>query len=117
MATVLAITTPPLPKSYSPSSISSSSRLSPVVHRTLLPVGPAHLNYLRLALHHNHDFSALDAHLESERQAKDKLFAAGNAGSEDDLGVGDEEETAELLALDPKEWKVLEKSSTFSTHH
>ena len=26
---------------------------------------------------------------------------------EDDLGVGDEEETQELLKLDPKEWKVL----------
>ena len=25
---------------------------------------------------------------------------------EDDLGVGDEPETEELLALDPKEWKV-----------
>lgn len=25
---------------------------------------------------------------------------------EDDLGVGDERETDELLSLDPKEWKV-----------
>jgi len=111
MATVLTlpITTSPLPKSYIPPAASSSSRLSrphPAGHRTLLPVGPAHLNYLRLALHHNHDFVALDAHLEAERQAKEKLLAAGSAGSEDDLGVGDEEETAELLALDPKEWKV-----------
>ncbi|KAF8233499.1 DnaJ-domain-containing protein, partial [Tricholoma matsutake] len=77
----------------------------PVGHRILLPVGSAHLNYLRLALHHNHDFSSLDAHLEAERQAKEKLLADGSAGSEDDLGVGDEPETAELLALDPKEWK------------
>jgi hypothetical protein len=29
---------------------------------------------------------------------------------EDDLGVGDEEETQELLKLDPKEWKVLASS-------
>lgn len=113
MASVLrlAITTPTLSKSYSPPAVSSSSRLSPphpVGHRILLPVGSAHLNYLRLALHHNHDFSSLDAHLEAERQAKEKLLADGSAGSEDDLGVGDEPETAELLALDPKEWKVLQ---------
>jgi DnaJ homolog subfamily C member 2 len=31
---------------------------------------------------------------------------------EDDLGVGDEEETAELLALDPKEWKVCKPKQT-----
>lgn len=110
MASVLTlpITTPPLPKFYTPPAAASSSRLSPphpAGHRTLLPVGPAHLNYLRLALHHNYDFSALDTHLEAERQEKEKLLA-GSAGSEDDLGVGDEEETTELLALDPKEWKV-----------
>jgi hypothetical protein len=111
MASVLTlpITTPPLPKSYSPPKASSSSRLSPphpAGHRILLPVGPAHLNHLRLALHHNHDFSAFDAHVEAEKQAKEKLYASGSVGSEDDLGVGDEEESPELLALDPKEWKV-----------
>jgi hypothetical protein len=63
----------------------------------LLPVGPAHLKYLRLTLHHNDDFSALDAHLDAKHQAKEKkLLAAGNADMEDDLGVGDEEESAEL---------------------
>ena len=109
MATVLTlpITTPPLPKSYSAPAASSSSRLSPPHTRSLLPVGRAHLNYLRLALHHDNDLSALDAHLEAERKEKEKLLAAGSVGLEDDLGVGDEQETSELLALDPKEWKVF----------
>lgn len=31
---------------------------------------------------------------------------ANGAKTEDDLGVGDEEETDDLLSLDPKEWKV-----------
>ncbi|RDB28231.1 Zuotin, partial [Hypsizygus marmoreus] len=109
MATVLTlpITVPALPKSYVAPAASSSSRLSPphpTGHRTLLPVGPAHLNYLRLALHHKHDFESFDAYLEAERVAKEKLLGAEN-GAEDDLGVGEEEEADELLSLDPKEWK------------
>ncbi|KAF9463220.1 DnaJ domain-containing protein [Collybia nuda] len=109
MATVqvLPITVPPLPDRYVAPVASSSSRLTsphPSGHRTLLPVGPAHLNYLRLALHHAHDFSSFDQHLNAERAAKEKLLAA-EGDAEDDLGVGDEKESPELLALDPKEWK------------
>ena len=61
---------------------------------------------MRLTLHHAHSFSALDKHLEAER---DRLFALNGDASaaEDDLGVGDEEESPELLSLDPKEWKVF----------
>jgi hypothetical protein len=78
----------------------------PSGHRTLLPVGPAYLNHLRLTLHHAHSFSDLDKHLEAER---DRLFALNGDASaaEDDLGVGDEEESPVLLSLDPKEWKVF----------
>jgi hypothetical protein len=53
--------------------------------------------------HHSYDFSALDVYLESERQEKEKLLAAGSAGSEDNFSVGDEGEMTELLSLDPKE--------------
>lgn len=61
---------------------------------------------MRLTIHHAHSFSALDKHLEAER---DRLFALNGDASavEDDLGVGDEEESPELLSLDPKEWKVF----------
>ncbi|KAF8062448.1 DnaJ-domain-containing protein [Lyophyllum atratum] len=109
MATVLTlpIAAPVLPKGYTPPAASSSSRISaphPTGHRVLLPVGQAHLNHLRLALHHAHDFESFDAHLATEREAKEKLLAS-EGGDEDDLDVGEEEEPAELLALDPKEWK------------
>jgi hypothetical protein len=44
--------------------------------------------------------SALDVHLKSEHQEKEKFVAAGSAGSEDDFGVGDEE-TSELQIPNP----------------
>jgi DnaJ family protein C protein 2 len=78
----------------------------PSGHRTLLPVGPAYLNHLRVSLHHAYSFSSLDKHLAAERERLAALHGDDGAG-EDDLGVGDEEETQELLKLDPKEWKVL----------
>ena len=42
--------------------------------------------------------------MEEERKRLEDIN--GNGNGEDDLGVGDEEETEELLSLDPKEWKV-----------
>ncbi|KAG6864296.1 hypothetical protein C0991_010767 [Blastosporella zonata] len=103
---VLPIVASILPKGYTPP-VASSSRLSPphpTGHRILLPVGHAHLDHLRLAVHHAHDFNSFDAHTATEREAKAKLLADEGA-AEDDLGVGDEEESAETLTLDPKEWK------------
>ena len=37
-------------------------------------------------------------------------------GAEDDLGVGDEEETPDLLELDPKEWKVRTTFKSFCVY-
>ncbi|KAG2007366.1 DnaJ protein [Coprinopsis cinerea AmutBmut pab1-1] len=104
---VLPIEIPAVPESYKIPSAPSSSRLSPPHpsgHRQLLQVGPAYLNHLRLTLRHSHSFSALDKHLEEERERLAKLNPDADA-EEDDLGVGDEEETEELLSYDPKEWK------------
>ena len=84
----------------------------PAGHRTLLPVGPAYLTHLRVSLHHAYSFSSLDKHLTAERERLAALHE-GDIADEDDLGVGDEEETQELLKLDPKEWKVL---SCFLVH-
>jgi len=47
----------------------------------------------------------LDKHLAAERERLATLNGDDAAG-EDDLGVGDEEESEETLNLDPKEWKV-----------
>jgi TATA-binding protein-associated factor Taf7 len=73
------------------------------VDRKLLPAGPAYLAHVHRAIN-NLSFSEHDAAIEKERQ---KQMVNGGAGVvEDDLGVGDEEETEELLNQDPKEWKV-----------
>jgi hypothetical protein len=54
---------------------------------------------------HKLSFEEHDKHAEEERKRVAALNGAGVNG-DDDLGVGDEEETEELLSLDPKEWKV-----------
>ncbi len=54
---------------------------------------------------HNLSFEEHDKHAEEERKRLEALTGAGSV-IEDDLGVGDEEETEDLLLLDPKEWKV-----------
>ena len=64
------------------------------------------MTHLRVSLHHAYSFSSLDKHLAAERERLAALHGDDGAG-EDDLGVGDEEETQELLKSDPKEWKVL----------
>ena len=41
------------------------------------------------------------------QEVKDRDALLASVGDdEDDLGVGDEPETEDLLSLDPKEWKV-----------
>lgn len=101
---ILPISTPPLPQNYA-APTASTSRISHPHTRTLLPAGPAYLTHLRLTTHHAHSFTSLDKHLEEEKARLDEQRGLGAIG-EDDLGVGDEEETEELLGLDPKEWKV-----------
>ena len=100
MATIRA---PPLPASYT--APSSSSKITPNVKRRILPAGQAFLTHLRLTLHHEGSFLKHDHHMSEERE-REQAAAGSSNGVEDDLGVGDEPETAELLALDPKEWKV-----------
>ena len=54
---------------------------------------------------HKLTFEEHDKHAEEERKRLEALNGTG-ASVEDDLGVGDEEETEDLLLLDPREWKV-----------
>lgn len=74
------------------------------MERRLLPVGQAYLAHVQRAVH-KLSFEEHDKHAEEERKRLEALNGNG-AGPEDDLGVGDEEETEDLLSLDPKEWKV-----------
>ena len=75
---------------------------SGLVSIKLLPVGPAYLAHIRRSIH-NHTFEEHDKHEEERRK---RAQSDDGEANEDDLGVGDEEETPDLLALDPKEWKV-----------
>jgi DnaJ homolog subfamily C member 2 len=62
---------------------------------------------------HNLSFSEHDTELEEERQKQ--MVNGGVGDEEDDLGVGDEEETEELLNLDPKEWKVRQYNTEYDS--
>ena len=77
--------------------------LSALVERKLLPAGAAYLAHVRRQVH-NLSHEEIDRQAEEERK---RLAAAnGDDNGEDDLGVGEEEESEELLAQDAKEWKV-----------
>ena len=82
------------------------------VERKLIPVGPAYLAHVRRTVH-DLSFEEHDKHVEEEQKRRRDLEQEGI--EEDDLGVGDEEETEELLSLDPKEWKVSRGLFSFET--
>ena len=78
------------------------------VERKLIPVGPAYLAHVRRVVH-DLSFEEHDKHVEEEQKRRRNLEQ--EADEDDDLGVGDEEETEDILLLDPKEWKVSRKLS------
>ncbi|KAE9392321.1 DnaJ-domain-containing protein [Gymnopus androsaceus JB14] len=104
-----------LPKSYTLPGPSKASISGPSTRR-LLPVGPAFVSHLRLTLQHGHSFDVHDAHAEKERQKLEEQQNSA-ANGDDDLGVGDEPESAELLALDPKEWKKHDYYAVLGLSH
>jgi len=77
------------------------------VERKLIPVGPAYLAHVRRVVH-DLSFEEHDKHVEEAQKRRQNLEQEAD---EDDLGVGDEEETEDLLTLDPKEWKVSRELS------
>ena len=83
-----------------------------VVQRTLIPAGSAYLAHARRELQ-NLSFDAYDKLIEQDRLRIEALRGDGLNG-EDDLGVGDEQESPELSLLDPKEWKVCRCLPFFS---
>ncbi|KAK7449227.1 Zuotin [Stygiomarasmius scandens] len=109
------IRTNAIPKSYSLPQ-ASGAKISGPSTRRLLPTGPAFISHLRLTLHHGHSFEAHDEFVEKERQRLEELQASASNG-EDDLGVGDEPETDELLSLDPKEWKKHDYYAVLGLSH
>ncbi|KAF5372582.1 hypothetical protein D9758_005215 [Tetrapyrgos nigripes] len=110
------IQTNSIPKSYSLPQSSGAKIASPSTRR-LLPTGPAFVSHLRLTVHHGHSFDKHDEFVEKERQRLEELQASTSKSGEDDLGVGDEPETEELLSLDPKEWKKHDYYAVLGLSH
>ena len=78
--------------------------------RTLLPAGPAYLAHARRIIG-NKTFSQDDE--DEAARLSNGSPNGSNDKVEDDLGIGDEPETPDLLFLDPKDWKVREARSNF----
>ncbi|KIM34409.1 hypothetical protein M408DRAFT_325816 [Serendipita vermifera MAFF 305830] len=97
----LDIIAPPVPDSWTPKE-DAGAKISELRQRRLLPVGPAYLAHARRVLG-NKTFAQDDADEELNAANGDPNGAEGLI--EDDLGVGDEPESSDLLLLDPKDWK------------
>ena len=66
---------------------------------TLLPAGPSYLGHIRRQLNQR-------SFEQDDEDEKARLAAEiQDVDGDDDLGIGEEPESAELLARDPKEWK------------
>jgi len=63
---------------------------------------------------HDLSFEEHDKHVEEEQKRRRNLEQEAD---EDDLGVGDEEETEDLLLLDPKEWKKQDHYAVLGLSH
>jgi DnaJ family protein C protein 2 len=106
---------PALPQNWAAPDSPAARSLAPVVQRTLIPAGSAYLAHVRRALQ-NLSFDAYDKLIEQDRLRIEALRADGLNG-EDDLGVGDEEESPELSLLDPKEWKKQDHYQVLGLSH
>ncbi|KAG6336394.1 hypothetical protein ID866_2688 [Astraeus odoratus] len=105
---------PAFPKNWT-EPVSPAKSASPVVQRKLLPAGAAYLAHVKRTIN-NLSFEEYDTQVEEEQKRQDALNAEGLNG-EDDLGVGDEEESPELLLLDPKEWKKQDHYQVLGLSH
>lgn len=78
----------------------STSAIAPVEPVVLFPSGPSYLGHVRRNLN-SRSFEEDDA----EEAVRVAAELEGDE-EEDDLGVGEESESEDLLASDPKEWKL-----------
>ncbi len=99
------IQTNPLPKAYTAPD-AAVSQLSSFKKRRLLPAGPAFIEHLRLTIHHQGSFLKHDFHNEKERNDSRNSKARLQMVKTIWASVMSRKRK-KLLALDPKEWKVL----------
>lgn len=87
------------PAGFKPGSTSSISQVEPVI---LFPAGPSYLGHVRRNLNQR-------SFVEDDEEESARVAAELETGEEeDDLGVGEESESEDLLASDPKDWKHLD---------
>ncbi|KIO27613.1 hypothetical protein M407DRAFT_243304 [Tulasnella calospora MUT 4182] len=100
--------------SFDPSSSTTASITKPK-EATLIAAGTSYLAYAQRTLAQR-SFEDDDAH--RAEQTKLGLQERGALiGVEDDLGVGDEEESPDLLVADPKKWKDLDQYAVLGLSH
>ncbi|KAF8523672.1 DnaJ-domain-containing protein [Gautieria morchelliformis] len=105
-----------LPADRKPTEATASS-LSAPIRRRLLPTGAAYHAHVRRTVHkRTFDEDEIAQAEESRRRAQSNVNGDDKNGA-DDLGVGDEEETVDLLLLDPKEWKKQDHYKVLGLSH
>ncbi|KAG9090894.1 hypothetical protein FRC06_000838 [Ceratobasidium sp. 370] len=106
MATIIDVSYTPkaAPSGWAPAA-SSSSSIDVSTQRTLLPAGPSYLGHVRRATS-KLTFEQDDA-VQAEELARQQAELNGDEAEEEKYrGIGDDEESEELLMRDPKQWKV-----------
>ncbi|QRW13229.1 DnaJ domain protein [Ceratobasidium sp. AG-Ba] len=116
MATIVDVAYTPkvIPSGWSPAA-SSSSNIDVSTQRTLLPAGPSYLGHVRRTTS-NLTFEQDDA-AQAEELARQKAQQEGDEDEEKYKGIGDEEESEDLLMRDPKEWKSQDHYAVLGLSH
>ncbi|KAG8958841.1 hypothetical protein FRC03_008751, partial [Tulasnella sp. 419] len=104
-----------LPQDWSAPS-TSTAKLSPPKEANLIRAGPSYYAHVQRTIN-QWSFDEQDKHRNDKVREHLQKKAAQNETDMDDLGVGDEPESAELLASDPKEWKKLDLYAVLGLSH
>ncbi|EIW71338.1 hypothetical protein TREMEDRAFT_60268 [Tremella mesenterica DSM 1558] len=111
----LPITLSPVPGGWSKPTPPSTPKLTPAVPRVVYPAGPSFVASARRQLLQR-SFAEDDEHVLKVRAEAEKLAKAGE-GEDEYPGLGLEEESQELLASDPKEWKKQDHYAILGLGH
>jgi len=117
MATIIDVSYTPkvAPSGWTPAA-SSSSNIDISAQRTLLPAGPSYLGHVRRATS-KLTFEQDDA-AQAEELARQQAELNGDEAEEEKYrGIGDDEESEELLMQDPKQWKSQDHYAVLGLSH
>lgn len=116
MATIVDVQYTPkaLPSGWAPAA-SSSNPIAASTQRSLIPAGPSYLGYVRRKTQ-NLTFE-VDDKLQAEEAARHAELNGVDPEEELYRGIGDEEESEDLLMRDPKEWKSQDHYAVLGLSH